>query len=424
MKKVTLLLSLFFTLQLNAQWDSCGITANVNNPYIEAIDAFIIHQGRLISHNFFDGLQFSDDNGQSWDTLPQSGMSGTPIEFYEFDQKLYASTMVNGTAGGVQYYSTDKGLSWTTDSAGMPGSAVNANYKASVLKAQQFGDYLFYKFNIPNPYYWRHKDSTVYHADQFANSNFMNDFTIENDTIWTAMGGSFYYLDQARGSYQQPANNNLGFAIGTAVAKSDANIFMISRDSNLDWILFRSQDYGNNWDTLYMQNILGQGTFTARSINSIYIDGTELWLGAGPKGTNEKVEILYSSDLGNSWTYQNQNLPTDPNGTNSVQRFYPAGGYLFAHLSFKDVYRMARNVGLNENNHAQLDLYPNPSEDYFSLESSKEIMSVKLMDLRGNTLEHYHAMRRYSIKKLPAGLYLVQVYFNDGESLQKQILVF
>lgn len=424
MKKITLLLGLFLAFQTQAQWDSCGITANVNNPYIEVIDAFIIHQGRLISHNFFDGLQFSDDNGHSWDTLPQSGMSGTPVEFYGFDQKLYASTMVNGTAGGVQYYSIDKGQSWTIDSAGMPGSAVNANYKASVLKARQFGDYLFYKFNIPNPYYWRHKDSTVYHADQFANSNFMNDFTLENDTIWAAMGGSFYYLDQARGTYQQPTNNNLDFAIGTAVAKSGANVFMISRDSNLDWILYRSQDYGDNWDTLYMQNILGQGAFTARTINSIYCDGSELWLGAGPKGTNEKVEILYSSDLGNSWTYQNQGLPTDPNGTNSVQRFYSAGGYLFAHLSFKDVYRMTRNVGLNENNHAQLDLYPNPSEDYFSLESSQEIKSVKLMDLRGNTLEHYHLMRRYSIKKLPAGLYLVQVQFKDGESAQKQILVF
>lgn len=418
----SLLISSFFAY---SQWDSCGITNALNNPNIEAIDAFTHFQGRLYVHTYLSGLQYSDDYGASWDTLAQSAFNGVPVQFYSHNQKLFVSTMVSAAAGGIQYYSVDHGQNWTIDTLGMPYSAISQTYRARVIKAQQMGDYIFYQLNTPTSFYWRHKDSTEYHVDAFANGNFMNGFDVHDDTLWASIGGSFYYLSQPRGNYVQSNNSNLpNLTLASILLCTPQKIYMATTDANQDWTLYSTDDRGNSWNSIALQSILGNGAFgQKRGISCIYAEGNEIWLGLKSKGSNEKAGILYSADAGANWSLQEANLPTDPFGTNAVKSIRKAGGYLFAEMSFKDVYRKGQNIGLENYGLHEIKVFPNPSENYFKIQSVKKPVRIVIYDLRGNQMKEYCRMERYSVQGLRSGLYKVQIYFKDGRSSECSLLI-
>jgi len=425
MRKTILGLWLLSSTILSAQWDSTGLTAGINNQQIEAIDAFTHFQGRLYAHTFLGGMKSSDDYGQTWDSLAKGIFNGVPIEYYSLDQKLYTMTIVSGAVGGIQYYTTDQGASWIVDTVGMPRSPINPAFRAVVIEAQQLGDYLFYHFNLPlEQFYWRHKDSTVYHPDAHANSNFMHGWCIENDTLWASVGQTVEYLTQARGAYTANANTGLNNAFGSVIEKSNGSIYLASTDANLDWFIARSQNSGQTWDTLHMQNILGTGAFgLKRGISSIYAQGNEVWLGPNSKGSNTQCEILYSSDRGNTWTVQSANLPTDPFGTYAVSKFVMAGGYIFAHMGFRDIYRQARNVSLEEKSINEIHLFPNPARAEFRIKSSIPVQRLIVRDLRGNTIQEYHAMQSYDVSALRSGVYILSIHLEGGAIENRNLLV-
>ncbi|WP_421753104.1 T9SS type A sorting domain-containing protein [Croceimicrobium sp.] len=425
MRQVLLSLLLLYSFSSYSQWDSCGITKALNNPNIEAIDAFTHFQGRLYVHTYLSGLQYSDDYGNTWDTLAQSAFNGIPVQFYSHNQKLYASTLVSAAAGGIQYYSVNQGQNWIIDTVGMPLSAISQSYRARVLKAQQMGDYLFYQLNTPNSFYWRHKDSTVYHADAFANGNFMNGFEVYHDTLWASIGGSFYYLSQPRGTFVPCTNTNLpNLTLASILFCTAQKIYMATTDANQDWNLYWTDNRGNSWNTIALQSILGNGAFgQKRGISCMYAEGNEIWLGLKSKGANEKVGILYSADAGANWSLQENNLPIDPFGTNAVKSIRRAGGYLFAEMSFKDVYRQGQNIGLQNYGLHEIKLFPNPSENYFKIQSTKKPVRIVIYDLRGNQMKEYCNMERYSVQDLRSGLYKVQIHFKDGQSSQRNLLI-
>lgn len=423
-KLVFLVLLLFIVGEARSQWDSCGVTINNSNPQIEAMDAFTHFNGLLFVHNFMNGMQYSDDYGQTWDTIAQGAFNGIPVNLFNVDQKLYTSTLVSGAVGGMQYFSTDNGANWTADTAGMPAAVINPSFRATVIKATQMGDYIFYQFNTPTQFYWRHKDSTTYHLDNFANSNFMHGWHYEQDTIWASIGQQVYYLDQARGNYVACGNNNLNNAFSGIICKSGSSVYMPTTDSNLDWVLYRSNDNGANWDTVYLQNLLGTGSFgTKRGVNSIYANGSEIWIGPASKGSGTTCEIYYSNDAGNTWTVESQNLPTDPFGTYAVRKFVNAGGYMFAQMAFRDIYRKAFNIGLSGAKTVDLKLYPNPSKGLFRIESSTPVKRILIYDLRGNTIKEYHRMNSYSVRELRSGVYQVRVELEGGMVEHRNLLV-
>lgn len=424
MRKISILL-LFLSFQLPAQWDSLGVTAGLNNPSIQAIDAFFYHQGRLLSNTFLRGIQYSDDYGQSWDTIAQGVLNGIPIEFWEVDQKLYVGTFINAAIGGYQYYSTDLGASWTIDTANMPRSPINNLFPAAINKVQQVGDYIFYEFNTPNGFYWRHKDSAHYHSDAFANSGVMSGWFAHNDTIWASMNGQCQYLSQPRRSYTATANNNLPIIPTSLISRSGSNVYFVGLDPNLDWTLYRSGDNGANWDTVHLQNDLGMGSFgLKRNVQSIFSNGDEIWLGPGSKGQNTQVEIFYSSDRGTTWQVQSQGLPMDPFGTNNANRFILAGGYLFASLNFIDVYRQSYNFGLIESKvESRLALYPNPNAGIFRIESDQSIKSIQVVDLAGNRVKEFHQMKSYDVSELHSGVYKVCIELQNGTKEIRNLLI-
>ena len=417
MRKLYTLLFISLSSIAFAQWDSCGVTNNLNNRQFETINSFIVHQGRLFAHNVMTGLLYSDDDGNSWTTVNDT-FNGAITFLYELDQKIYASTAINGVVGGYQYYSSDKGISWTIDTAGMPSSAVNANYPASVIKAEQMGDYFFYQFNIPQAFQWRHKDSSVYHSDAFANVNQLSGWDIENDTLWGLLGGRIQYLSQAKSNFTIVPNNDLPIIASAHVHKSGNRFFIAALDANLDWTLYRSTNYGLNWDTVQLQPMLGIGAFgLKRGVNLMYIAGNEVWLGPQSRGANTRSQIMTSPDGGDTWLIDSLILPMDDFGSNAVRVFQKTTKYMFAAYNFRDVFRkMIGNVGLEETQSTAVELYPNPSQGPLALKANFQIREINLLNLNGKILRSWEGSQNPNIQDLAAGIYLIEVIGQKGES--------
>lgn len=418
MKNLYLLVFVLGCFGLNAQWDSCGVTNGLNNPSVQGIESFTEHQGRLFAHTVMSGLLYSDNDGDTWNSLNFT-FTGAVMYIFSIDQRLYASTMVNGAAGGYQYYSDDLGQTWVIDTTGMPGSAINANYKATVQKAQRLGDYIFYQFNIPKAFQWRHKDSAVYHEDAYGNINQLSGWYIHNDTLWGLLQGDCQFVTNPRGPFTPSANNNLPYVATGLIQKTGSNIYVVGRDNNLDWVLYRSRNSGADWDSVYLQNLLGTGSFgLKRGVNALYSFADEVYLGPLSKGQNSQMEILHSSDEGDTWSIDSLNLPTDPFGTNTVRHFVKTNQYIYASLAFKDVYRKdlgSGSINLDELNSNQVSLFPNPIQGYFKLEANFSIEAIIVRAVDGSEIKRFKSQETYQLTNLSGGLYWVELIGQEGQ---------
>lgn len=418
MRKNLLFLLLSLSTQCFAQWDSCGVTNGLSNPNILTVNSFINHQGRLFADVSSRGLIYSDDQGDNW-TAVNGTFNGAISYLWEAHGKLYASTAINGVLGGLQYYSADNGQNWTVDTAGMPRSALNANFPATVIKAQTLGDYIFYQFNIPNAFQWRHKDSSVYHIDAASNINQLSGFHIDQDTLWGILQGRPQYVTQARGAFTAPSNNNLPIIASSHVFKDGSYFYIVAWDSNLDEVLYRSFNSGNDWDTIYLQSYLGQGAFgLKRRTNTLFADGANIWLGPQSKGQGKSVEIFSSSDAGRTWTIDSNHLPTDPFGTNAVRVFQKDQQNIYAALNFRDVFKkgFGGSIEVIENPIHQISIFPNPSRGILKVEASFKVKRIEVLTLRGVQTTEFLGLQEIDLGFLSPGIYLLKIEGINGES--------
>jgi hypothetical protein len=72
------------------------------------------------------------------------------------------------------------------------------------------------------------------------------------------------------------------------------------------------------------------------------------------------------------------------------------------------------SLGLTDVNIEEINIFPNPTEDYFSIEPAQIITSIKLFDISGKQVEFQKINENtYSISKLPKGIY--HVVIESGE---------
>jgi hypothetical protein len=73
-----------------------------------------------------------------------------------------------------------------------------------------------------------------------------------------------------------------------------------------------------------------------------------------------------------------------------------------------------------------LSIYPNPAPELLYLESKNAISSLTILDLNGSevSLKPVDCLLKTSIEihTLPAGIYLIQVFFEDGQSVTRTFL--
>jgi hypothetical protein len=84
-------------------------------------------------------------------------------------------------------------------------------------------------------------------------------------------------------------------------------------------------------------------------------------------------------------------------------------------------------TGINEVRNSAVSVYPNPSNDYISvnLNNGQEVQSLKISSLLGEELLQVNqpgSQSKMDISTLPSGLYLLSVATADGRTLVKSVL--
>jgi hypothetical protein len=73
------------------------------------------------------------------------------------------------------------------------------------------------------------------------------------------------------------------------------------------------------------------------------------------------------------------------------------------------------DVNEEKEDHAQVNIYPNPTSDVFHIDGMQQGDVVRLMDSRGILVKSYTTSDHYDMRSLSAGLYFVQVTSKNRE---------
>jgi hypothetical protein len=77
-----------------------------------------------------------------------------------------------------------------------------------------------------------------------------------------------------------------------------------------------------------------------------------------------------------------------------------------------------------DNPEPKISIFPNPTTDFFEIQSSREIDKIVVFNLIGRELKSFNAEvdRKYSVGDLPNGMYLVQVFDENNKVITTQRL--
>lgn len=113
--------------------------------------------------------------------------------------------------------------------------------------------------------------------------------------------------------------------------------------------------------------------------------------------------------------------------TSSVLKSYPSGeialDMMRSNLNCYGSSKIRTNpsLGLHDNPSTQVSLYPNPSQHQISIKSKEKIKLLIVLDVLGNRVMS-SSNTILDISSLPAGIYFVQIIFENGELLNKPVV--
>ena len=75
---------------------------------------------------------------------------------------------------------------------------------------------------------------------------------------------------------------------------------------------------------------------------------------------------------------------------------------------------------------AEINVYPNPAANYFSIDTKKAIKSVSLVNITGQLVKTYsetaNQTNRFDVKALPKGIYFLTIELGDAKLVEKLII--
>ena len=71
----------------------------------------------------------------------------------------------------------------------------------------------------------------------------------------------------------------------------------------------------------------------------------------------------------------------------------------------------------------ELEVYPNPANDYLTIKSEKEIDTIEMYNIQGQLFETIEDLEIINVSQLTNGLYILKANFSDGQSLNRKILI-
>lgn len=95
-------------------------------------------------------------------------------------------------------------------------------------------------------------------------------------------------------------------------------------------------------------------------------------------------------------------------------------------IDYDSVYYTTEDCSLSVEDYelSVFKVYPNPSQDFFQVETSQDITSLSLYDISGKEVKVYNQMQdAYDISDLSPGVYMLKIKLETGELMKKKLII-
>jgi len=386
----TSILAIVFIASLNAQWEPTNFTDGIVNPSIELMYAAVSHEGALYGSSDGKRIQKSSDQGNSWETIPLFPYPGKITSLVSAGDRLYANK-TSSFAEGTVYYTEDDGVTWETDTVGMPDHIFYAPSKSDIKEMIFCGEHLVATFDNTDAYYTKRPEDDEWVKSDFMATNDPRNYDCMNGTTLLAAADSdFYFNTDLDGDFSTPTNTNLPvYFIGDVVGASESRIFLAGKGYNSPMQeFFYSDDMGENWTSIDVSNIIGNHVFYgSQSIVEIFAQGNEVYISLDQDATESLPDVYYSDDGGITYVEFNAGLPNDAFGTNLIKAFISHESSIYALANFTDIYRnggIINSTSITPKNH--LSIYPNPTTGLIQIDNLDYEKNISIYDAWGRLL--------------------------------------
>lgn len=422
MKKVLFTISLLVSLfTIQAQWTQ---TAQGGSSDI------IAHKGKLFALTVAQKLVVSNNNGDSWTDITTDTLSGRPDFVVSAGNRLYVATYNNFNAHGLIYYSTDEGLSWALDTAGMPNAIVQAPGKADVRKLFVYnGDQLVANFGGPDAYCTKKTTEAAWVVMTDLASLDPDHYVAKGDSLLAfGSGTTLKYSTNMGQSFTDITGNGLpNFYVPKSVYLNSGKRIYLGVDLSIQGrtALYYSDDFGSNWDSVSIFKYVGT-TFTGQrqNLTAIYSKDDAVYMALYNDQSNTTADVFRSADAGQSFVKDTVGLKVDNFSTEQVLKFYEHNGRLFSVHNNTDIHykSLGNTISLLEYERSDIEVFPNPTTGIVHF--SAGVKSVELFAISGKRF--FVAVDESStvdLSALPKGIYLFRFVTTEGTEYRKKLLI-
>ena len=134
---------------------------------------------------------------------------------------------------------------------------------------------------------------------------------------------------------------------------------------------------------------------------------------------NNSVTNEFNETAENSFSWNNQEYTTSGDYTQTFDAANGCDSVVTLHLTIN-------TTGINENEIAEINVYPNPAKDRINIEGS-EIKSVSICDIAGREIAEYknngESTMNISTEMFESGNYMLVIKKNDGSSTTQRVVI-
>ncbi len=410
------------TFQTMAQnWERCNLAVNGNSTYGSGV---CVHNGKLFATNNANGIQVSTDNGATWTVVNPSFVT-SQTQLLSTGDRLYA-VLSNAGCSSIQY-STDEGVTFQLDTAGLPRC-----YEGAVTMPSAGGtswtNHLLFSLAGPDWEFSRNTADGSWMDASYFDANDCSEFFVKNDTCWAATKGATSHgtawsVDGI--NWTSPMTIGLPtYYVPSQIAFVNNRMFMMGADvangaAGSDTIIIYSDDYGLNFQEVNIKPYLSNSPVFSISGKQTTLDmyGAygRLFLTLSNNVFGSTPDLLVSSDGGLTFQKDTVGFPEFQDGTNyTISGMAFLNGWAFAQVNSGDLYRkQIGTVGLEEAaaQASKVKFWPNPALDKINFSKACHFTVANCF---GAQLMNVENASNADVSTLAPGVYHVSILNESG----------
>ncbi|HMQ77423.1 MAG TPA: hypothetical protein PKE21_14990 [Flavobacteriales bacterium] len=414
------------TLLGSAQWNDSYSVASA-----EPIYAVEVHDGQVFGSANMDGFVRSTDNGLSWSPAGQSGFTtsfiGTRVSHIRSaGDDLLVVTFNPSYASSMVYRSSDGGITFVPDTAGLPKVAGN-NECVNIDRIEHHDGLVVVDVaNLGN--WWKAPGASTWVQNQDAATLYAENFAFHAATAYTWAGYHLHSSTDMGATWTAAADAGVPAWFTESWLQADpvtGRLYVVGTSiTTQEYRLLYSDNGGASWDSIPLAPIRGSNWLgTGQTITAIHAYDGRLSVALQNEAGTSAPNVWLTTDMA---TFQSDHagLPIDAGQLQHGIGFARGGGRLFLALSSGGIWMKDAGTGFTDRSApAALEVFPNPTDGSVLVRVAQGEGSLNVRDTHGALIATVRVTGELTPVQLPeAGAYIVEGEDRTGRRYAARVI--